>query len=249
KVCRETYGFRHMILWPLQAYPALAYSARKTPSGCCGVQQPSWRGFPDMLIGYMRVSRHHDRQTTDLQRDALLDAGVDPRHLFADSISGARDDRQGLQQALAFVQPGDCLVVWKLDRLGRSLSHLLQIVTTLQTQGVAFRSLTEQMDTPTPQGTFLFSLFGALAPYARALAQERIRAGLAAARRRGERGGRPRAVSPEQLAAIRAALEAGASKAAICRTFGVKRTTLYDALARVDVPAVPSVEGRMEPVS
>jgi len=117
--------------------------------------------FSDMLVGYMRVSSDNDRQTTDLQRDALLDAGVDPRQLFADKASGARDDRPGLQQALAYVQRGDCLVVWKLDRLGRSLPHLLQIVTTLQAQGVAFRSLTEQMDTTTPQGAFLFSVFGA----------------------------------------------------------------------------------------
>jgi DNA invertase Pin-like site-specific DNA recombinase len=202
-----------------------------------------------MLVGYMRVSRDHDRQTTDLQREALLDAGVDPRHLFADQTSGARDDRHGLAQALAYVQPRDCLVVWKLDRLGRSLPHLLQIVTTLQAQGVAFRSLTEEMDTPPPQGTFLFSVCGALAQYERALAQERIRAGLAAARRRGKRGGRPRALSPEQVDAICAALQAGASKAAICRTFGVKRTTLYDALARVDVPPVLRVEGSVEPVA
>jgi DNA invertase Pin-like site-specific DNA recombinase len=185
-----------------------------------------------MLVGYMRVSSDNDRQTTDLQRDALLDAGVDPRQLFADKASGARDDRPGLQQALAYVQRGDCLVVWKLDRLGRSLPHLLQIVTTLQAQGVAFRSLTEQMDTTTPQGAFLFSVFGALAQYERALTQERIKAGLAAAKRRGKRGGRPQAISDEKLAAILTALQAGASKAAMCRTFGVKRTTLYDALAR-----------------
>jgi DNA invertase Pin-like site-specific DNA recombinase len=200
-----------------------------------------------MLVGYMRVSRDHDRQTTDLQRDALLDVGVDPRHLFTDQASGVRDDRHGLAQALAYVQPGDCLVVWKLDRLGRSLPHLLQIVTTLQAQGVAFRSLTEQMDTTTPQGTFLFSVFGALAQYERALAQERIRAGLAAAQHRGKRGGRPRALRPEQVEAICAALQAGASKAAVCRTFGVKRSTLYDALARVDVPPGASVEGYVEP--
>lgn len=202
-----------------------------------------------MLIGSMRVSRDHDRQTTALQRDALLDAGVDPRHLFEDHASGARDDRPGLARILAYVQPGDCLVVWKLDRLGRTLPHLIQIVTTLQAQGVAFRSLTEQMDTTTPQGTFLFSVFGALAQYERALAQERIRAGLEAARRRGKRGGRPRALSPEQLDAIGAALQAGASKAAICRTFGVKRTTLYDALARMDGSSVPSVEGGGGPLS
>ena len=201
-----------------------------------------------MLVGYMRVSSETDRQTTDLQRDALLAAGVDPRQLFTDKASGARDDRPGLQQALAYVHAGDCLIVWKLDRLGRSLPHLLQIVLTLQRQGVAFRSLTEQMDTTTPHGAFLFSLFGALAQYERALTQERITAGLAAARRRGKRGGRPRVVSPEQVDAICAALQAGANKAAICRTFGIKRSTLYDALARVDVSAVPHVEDRATPL-
>jgi DNA invertase Pin-like site-specific DNA recombinase len=201
-----------------------------------------------MLVGYMRVSSDHDRQTTNLQRDALLATGVDPRHLFEDKASGARAERPGLQQALAYVRPGDCLVVWKLDRLGRSLPHLLHIVTTLQAQGVAFRSLTEQMDTTTPHGAFLFSVFGALAQYERALTQERIRAGLEAARRRGRRGGRPKAISPEQLEAILAALQAGASKAAVCRTFGVKRTTLYDALVRVDVSPVPRVEGSVEPL-
>ena len=195
-----------------------------------------------MLVGYMRVSSENDRQTTDLQHDAILAAGVDPRHVFEDKASGARDDRPGLQQALAYIRPGDCLVVWKLDRLGRSLSHLLHIVTTLQAQGVAFRSLTEQMDT-TPQGAFLFSVFGALAQYERALTQERIRAGLEAARRRGKRGGRPQAISPEKLEAILAALHAGASKASLCRTFGVKRTTLYDALARAAAQIVPLVQG------
>ncbi len=196
-----------------------------------------------MLVGYMRVSSDNDRQTTDLQRDALLTAGVDPRHLFEDKASGARDDRPGLQQALDYVRPGDCLVVWKLDRFGRSLSHLLSIVTTLQAQGVAFRSLTEQMDTTTPPGAFLLSVFGALAQYERALTQERIRAGLEAARRRGKRGGRPKAISAEQLEAILAALHPGASKASLCRTFGVKRTTLYDALARATAQTVPLVQG------
>ncbi len=116
-----------------------------------------------MLVGYMRVSSDSDRQTTDLQRDALINVGGDPRHLFEDRASGARDDRPGLKKALEFVCSGDCLVVWKLDRLGRSLPHLLTIVTDLQKQGVAFRSLTEQMDTTTPHGEFLFSVFGALA--------------------------------------------------------------------------------------
>lgn len=94
-----------------------------------------------MLVGYMRVSSDSDRQTTDLQRDALMAAGVDSRHLFEDHASGAQDDRPGLSKALAFVHPGDVLVVWKLDRLGRSLSHLLSIVNELKENQVAFRSL------------------------------------------------------------------------------------------------------------
>src|SRR5271165_4871939 len=102
-----------------------------------------------MLVGYMRVSSDSDRQSTDLQRDALLAAGVDARHLFEDRASGVKDDRSGLAQTLEFVRPGDVLVVWKLDRLGRSLSHLLAIVNTLKDRQVAFRSLTEGMDTTT----------------------------------------------------------------------------------------------------
>jgi len=185
-----------------------------------------------MLVGYMRVSSDNDRQTTALQRDALLAAGVDERHLFEDKASGARDDRPGLAGALEFVRAGDCLVVWKLDRLGRSLPHLLSIVTGLSDRHVAFRSLTEQMDTTTPHGEFLFSVFGALAQFERALTQERVRAGLAAARRRGRRGGRPPALDLEKLGAVVAALDAGATKAAVCRTFGIARSMLIDALAR-----------------
>ncbi len=108
-----------------------------------------------MLVGYMRVSTDGDRQVLDLQRDALLAAGVDERHLFEDRASGSRGDRAGLTRALAFLRPGDCLVVWKLDRLGRSLPHLLATVNDLKARGIAFRSLTEQMDT-IPQGEFLF---------------------------------------------------------------------------------------------
>lgn len=135
-----------------------------------------------MLVGYMRVSTDGDRQVLDLQRDALLAAGVDERHLFEDHASGSRDDRTGLSKALAFARPGDCLVVWKLDRLGRSLPHLLSVVNGLKERGIAFRSLTEQMDTTTPQGEFLFHVFGALAQFERSLTQERVKAGLAAAR-------------------------------------------------------------------
>jgi DNA invertase Pin-like site-specific DNA recombinase len=186
-----------------------------------------------MLVGYMRVSTDGDRQVLDLQRDALLSAGVDARHLFEDRVSGSRGDRAGLTKALAFVRPGDCLIVWKLDRLGRSLPHLLTTVTDLKARGIAFRSLTEQMDTTTPQGEFLFHIFGALAQFERTLIQERVQAGLAAARRRGRHGGRPASIDTEKLTAITLALEGGATKAAVCRTFGLKRSTLIDSLARI----------------
>lgn len=185
-----------------------------------------------MLVGYMRVSSESDRQTTDLQRDALLAAGVDSRHLFEDHASGAKDDRPGLTKVMEFVQPGDVLIVWKLDRLGRSLVHLLSIVTSLKDKQVAFRSLTEGMDTTTPSGELLFHVFGALAQYERALTQERVVAGLEAARRRGRIGGRPPAITGEKLDAIISALRSGMSKAAVCRNFGVKRTTLIETLAR-----------------
>src|SRR5689334_17895892 len=112
-----------------------------------------------MLVGYMRVSSDTDRQTTDLQRDALLSAGVDDRHLFTDRASGARDDRSGLNRCLDYLKPGDSLVVWKLDRLGRSLPHLLEIVARLRENGIGFRSLTEQMDTTTPHGELIFHIF------------------------------------------------------------------------------------------
>jgi DNA invertase Pin-like site-specific DNA recombinase len=186
-----------------------------------------------MLVGYMRVSSESDRQNTNLQRDALLAVGVDSRHLFEDHASGAKDDRPGLAKALEFVQPGDVLVVWKLDRLGRSLSHLLKIVTSLKEKKVAFRSLTEGMDTTTPSGELLFHVFGALAQYERALTQERVLAGLEAARRRGRIGGRPLAITGEKLDTILTSLQSGMSKAAVCRNFGVKRTTLIETLNRV----------------
>lgn len=108
-----------------------------------------------MLVGYMRVSTTDDRQTVDLQRDALVATGVDHRHLHTDKASGARDDRPGLKACLDYLNAGDTLIVWKLDRLGRSLPHLLTIVTDLKARGIAFRSLTEQMDTTTPHGELL----------------------------------------------------------------------------------------------
>ena len=186
-----------------------------------------------MLIGYMRVSSENERQNTDLQYDALIKAGVDPRNIYQDKASGAKSQRVGLRNALDFMQKGDCLIVWKLDRLGRSLPHLIQIITDLKARGIAFRSLTEtMMDTTTPQGEFLFNIFASLAQYERSLNQERVIAGLQAARLRGKKGGRPTVIKKEKMEEILDALRAGKTKASICRNFDIKRSTLYDSLKR-----------------
>jgi hypothetical protein len=127
-----------------------------------------------MLVGYMRVSSENERQNTDLQYDALIKVGVDSRNIYQDKASGVKSQRVGLKNALDFMKKGDCLIVWKLDRLGRSLPHLIQIVAELKARGIAFRSLTEtMMDTTTPQGEFLFNIFASLAQYERSLNQER----------------------------------------------------------------------------
>src|SRR5271165_7192825 len=197
-----------------------------------------------MLVGYMRVSTNGDRQVLDLQRDALLSAGVDERHLFEDRATGSRGDRTGLAKALAFIKTGDCLVVWKLDRLGRSLPHLLATMADLKRRGIAFRSLSEQMDTTTPQGEFLFHIFGSLAQFELSLIQERVQAELAAARRCGRHGGRRVAIDAEKLAAVVAALEGGATKAAVCRTFGIKRSLVrHFTLSEADLRAIRRCRG------
>ena len=124
------------------------------------------QGFSVMLVGYARISKERSDQTTDLQRDALIKAGVDPRHLFEDHLSGSRDNRPTLKSALDFLQPRGVILVWKLDRLGRSLSHLLQIVADLEERDVGFRFLTQSnLDTTTVEGRLFFSIFRALAKY------------------------------------------------------------------------------------
>lgn len=186
-----------------------------------------------MLIGYMRVST--EDQTTQLQKDALLKYCVDSRNIFEDKISGSKDIRKGLDNALEFLQSGDTLVVWKLDRLGRSLAHLINIINSLKEKGIGFVSLTEGMDTTTASGELFFHIFGALAQFERSLIQERVKAGLEAAKARGKIGGRPRAIDDEKLTIIQKALDDGMSKAAACRTFGVKRSTLIDSLNRLKI--------------
>ena len=183
-----------------------------------------------MLVGYMRVST--EEQTISLQKDALLKYGIDERNIFADVVSGVAKNREGLNHALEFLKSGDTLVIWKLDRLGRSLAHLISIITSLKEKNIAFVSLTEGMDTTTASGELFFHIFGALAQFERSLIQQRVKAGLESARLRGKSGGRPKAIDDEKLKAIKEALSSGMSKAAICRTFGVKRSTLIDSLRR-----------------
>jgi DNA invertase Pin-like site-specific DNA recombinase len=180
-----------------------------------------------MLIGYARVSTLD--QTLALQRDALTAAGC--RRVFTDTLSGTKDHRPGLEEALSHLQSGDTLVVWRLDRLGRSLKHLIDTVATLAQRGIGFQSLTEQIDTTTPGGLLIFHIFGALAQFERALIVERTQAGLAAARARGRQGGRPRGTTrydPKKLAlAEHLADDRERSITEICRTLGISRTTYY----------------------
>ena len=184
-----------------------------------------------MLVGYIRVST--DDQNLSLQKDALLKYGVDERNIFSDKTSGSKDKRVGLDKALEFLKDGDTLVVWKLDRLGRSLAHLISVITDLKSKNISFVSITEVMDTTTASGELFFHIFGALAQFERSLIQERVKAGLESAKQRGITGGRPRAINDEKIIAIKKALDDGMSKAAICRTFGVKRSTLIDSLNRI----------------
>lgn len=148
-----------------------------------------------MLVGYARVSTLE--QTLDLQRDALAAAGC--REVFTDIVSGSVVERLGLRDALHYLRAGDTLVVWCLDRLGRSLKHLIETVTQLHEREIGFRSLTENIDTTTSTGKLIFHVFGALAEFERDLIRERTTAGLAAARARGRRGGRPIASPPIRL--------------------------------------------------
>ena len=149
-----------------------------------------------MLIGYARVSTAD--QTLNLQQDALEQAGCSK--IFTDTISGAKTERVGLEQALSYVRPGDMLVVWRLDRLGRSLKHLIETITTLHEREIGFKSITENIDTTTSGGKLVFHIFGALAEFERDIIRERTRAGLLAASARGKKGGRPKALTPKTQA-------------------------------------------------
>lgn len=188
-----------------------------------------------MLIGYMRVSTID--QTMDLQQDALISAGVAVLDIYSDKASGKKNDRPGLDGCLRVLRTGDTLVVWKLDRLGRSLQHLVSTVQQLADRGVGFKVLTghgADIYTTTAAGKLVFGIFAALAEFERELISERTRAGLAAARARGRKGGRKPRLSETTLAGVRARLTADPSldKAALARELGVHRGTLWRALER-----------------
>ena len=178
-----------------------------------------------MDIGYARVST--GEQTLDLQLDALKAAGCGK--LYTETASGAKADRPVLADVLSYLRNGDTLVVWRLDRLGRSLQHLIETVAALVERGIGFKSLTEQIDTTTPGGKLIFHVFGALAEFERDVIRERTHAGLAAARARGRLGGRPKKLTDaKQLELARTLYEAGQTDIeTICATLGISRATLY----------------------
>jgi DNA invertase Pin-like site-specific DNA recombinase len=184
-----------------------------------------------MLIGYARVSKADGSQVLDLQRDALLSAGVSSDRMYEDLSSGRRDERPGLCACLKALQPGNTLVVWKLDRLGRDLKHLVVTVDRLREQGIGLRVLAgagAQIDTATANGRLFFGIFAALAEFERELIAERTRAGLAAARARGRKGGRPRKMDRATLMMAMAAMSDPSAKAAdVARRLGMTTTTLY----------------------
>lgn len=193
-----------------------------------------------MEIGYARVST--GEQTLDLQRDALNAAGCGT--IYEETASGAKSERPVLAEVLSYLREGDTLVVWRLDRLGRSLKHLIEVVAQLAERGIGFKSLTEQIDTTTPGGKLIFHVFGALAEFERDLIRERTQAGLAAARARGRLGGRPKKLrDPKQLELARTLYAGGQTDVdTICRTLGISRATLYRALK--DPPPDPLIATR-----
>jgi DNA invertase Pin-like site-specific DNA recombinase len=182
-----------------------------------------------MLIGYARISTNE--QNLNLQTDALTKAGCEK--IFTDTASGAKSDRTGLTEAINFMRKGDTLCVWKLDRLGRSLKHLIETVLALQALGKGFCSLQENIDTTTSGGKLFFHIFGALAEFERDIIRERTRAGLASARSRGRLGGRPSIMNSKKLNMATSLYADGKTQVGeICETLGISRATFYRHLFR-----------------
>ena len=177
-----------------------------------------------MQIGYARVST--EDQNLDLQNDALKQAGCDK--IIEEKASGAKTDRTGLEEALSYLRKGDTLVVWKLDRLGRSLQHLIQVVNQLREKGIYFRSIQESLDTSSSGGKLIFHIFGALAEFERDVIRDRTMAGLAAARARGRVGGRPKIMTDKKVRLAKTLLADHTNTIDdVCETLGVSRATLY----------------------
>ena len=184
-----------------------------------------------MLIGYARVSKADGSQLLDLQHDALVAAGVDEGRIYEDRASGRKDHRPGLDACLKALQPGNTFVVWKLDRLGRDLKHLVATVDGLRERGIGLRVLAgagAEIDTTTANGRLVFGIFASLAEFERELIAERTRAGLAAARARGRAGGRPRKMDQAMLRmAMTAMADRSTNAADLARRLGITTTTLY----------------------
>jgi DNA invertase Pin-like site-specific DNA recombinase len=191
-----------------------------------------------MLIGYARVSTIEQR--LDLQQDALRGAGCE--RIFTDTASGAKAARPGLMAALETCRAGDILVVWKLDRLGRSLAHLVETVQALAARGIGFRSLQEQLDTTTSGGKLIFHIFASLAEFERDLIRERTNAGLVAARARGRKGGRPKGVDEKKRkAALALKRDPQYTIREICEIVGISRNTYYKYTRTEDRSSPPGV--------
>lgn len=183
-----------------------------------------------MLIGYQRVSKADGSQVLDMQHDALIEAGVEPGHIYEDRASGKKDDRPGLTACLKALRDNqDTLVIWRLDKLGRNLKHLVETVEELDKRGISFKVITgAPIDTTTPTGKFTFTIFAALAAFERDVIRERTMAGLAAARARGRFGGRKPVLTPSKLRQAQAAMKSRETNVSeLCEELGVSRTTIY----------------------
>ncbi len=179
-----------------------------------------------MKMGYARISSGD--QNLDLQLDALANAGCDARHIYTDTMSGSTAARPGLEQLRSHLRAGDILVVWRIDRLFRSLKHMLEMTEWLNEQGIEFQSLTEQLDTSTPAGRLIFKVFASIGEFERELNRERTTAGLAAARARGRVGGRPKRLTTKDAATAQALYDGGKTPVVeICRLFKIGKTTFY----------------------
>ena len=184
-----------------------------------------------MFIGYARVSKSDNSQVFDLQTDALIESGVDKENIYTDKMSGVKNDRPGLESCLKALRKDDVLVVWKLDRLGRNLKHLIATIDDLSSRGIGFRVISGQgvnIDTTNPAGKMIFSIFGALAEFEAELTRERCLAGLKAARARGRVGGRKFQLTKSQVRLAQVAMQnRDSSVMELCKELGITRPTLY----------------------